>query len=293
MDPAPILALATRHGLNLDPASLRVNEMGRDFRVALGGDRNGKKWVLRMPRRREVMGRAAVEDRVLSLITPYLSVAVPDWQIHSRTLIAYPLLPGEPGLEIGADGQPLWRVDPSAPDYAHDLGTVIADLHAIDRRLARATGLPVRTPDQNREIWRRDIARVASSFTVATHLRQRWETWLAEDSYWPEHSTLTHGELYPGHIMVEAGRITGVLDWTTAMIGDPARDFALQRTLASPEAFEITLRRYRERGGRTWPRLAEHAAELAAAGPVIHGLHVLDTGDESQRADAQARLDPA
>lgn len=291
-DPAAILELAARHGLHLQPDSLRVNEMGLDFRVVLARTTHGEEWVLRIPRRREVMGRAAVEDRVLSLIAPYLSVAVPEWRVHGRNLIAYPLLPGLPGLEIDERGEALWRVDPSSESYARALGELIADVHAVDRKLALATGVTVRTPEQNRRAWREDIARVSESFTVAPHLLARWEAWLGEDSYWPEHSVLTHGELYPGHTMIEDGRITGVLDWTTALIGDPARDFAVHRTLATREAFDLTVERYGQRGGRVWPRLADHAAELAAAGPVSYGLYVLDTGDESQRGAAQAQLNP-
>jgi macrolide phosphotransferase len=293
-----ILALAADHGLEVDPDSVVVNEMGLDFRVALAtathsSTPTGGRWVLRIPRRPEVLDRAGVEARLLAVVAPRLGVAVPDWRIHSRGLIAYPALPGEPGLTLDGHGAPVWHLDIASLRYARSLGTVLAELHAVDPAEAAAAGVEVRDPAAVREQWRRDIATVAAEFAVDPALRRRWAAWLAEDGYWPEHSVLTHGEIYPAHTLVVEEEITAVLDWTTAMVGDPARDFALHQAVAPPAAFEATVQRYVELGGRVWPRLAEHCAELFAAGPVAYGLFALQTGLEEHRQAAQAQLTPA
>lgn len=287
-----ILDLAAAHGLPLDPGSVRVNEMGLDFRVATARTTAGEDWVLRIPRRSEVLERAAVEGRVLRLIAPHLSVAVPDWRIHTSDLIAYPLLPGEPGLELAEDGTPDWRVDVSAPPYPESLGELLAEIHGIDPDSVRGTGVQMRDPAEDRRARRDDIERVARQFTVAGHLLDRWEAWLDEDSYWPEHSTFTHGEIYPAHTLVRDGRISAVLDWTTAAVGDPARDFMFHRATATPEAFRTTVDRYVARGGQVWPRLGEHCVEMFSATPVDLGIFVLDTGDETYRAAAESQLNP-
>lgn len=291
-DLSDVLALAAAHGLTLDGASISVNEMGLDFRVVLARTTTGEDWVLRIPRRAEVMERAAVEGRVLELIAPRLSVAVPDWRIHTSELIAYPLLPGEPGLELDPAGTPVWRVDASSPRYSLTLGELLAELHSIDPADVAATGATIHSPEEVRRAWREDIEKVSREFTVAAHLLERWEAWLEQDSYWPEHSVFTHGEIYPGHTLIREGRISGVLDWTTAAVGDPARDFVYHQTIATPEAFQSTVDRYVERGGRVWPRLAEHCAELASAFPVTYGAYVLDSGDETHREAAAAQLNP-
>jgi macrolide phosphotransferase len=289
---AAVPALAADHGLDLRPESLRFNEMGLDFRVVLARTTTGEEWVLRIPRRAEVMVRAAVEARVLRLVAPHLSAAVPDWRIHTGELIAYPLLPGEPGLEM-VDGEPVWRVDVSSPGYADSLGELLTQLHGTDPIEASTTGAPVRTPAYFRQAWRDDIERVSREFTVAGHLRERWESWLADESYWPDHAVLTHGEIYPGHTLIRDGRISAVLDWTTATVGDPGRDFMFHQATASPEAFRLTVDRYTQGGGKVWPRLAEHCAEMFAANPVAYGLYVLDSGDESHREAAAAQLNPS
>jgi macrolide phosphotransferase len=287
-----LLELGAAHGLDLDGATLRTEEIGLDFRVAIARAADGQDWVLRIPRRPDVLDRAAVEGRLLAMVAPHLDVAVPDWRVSTSELIAYPLLPGTPGLTVGADGEVTWHVDMASPVYAASLGTAAAQLHAVDPEAAAATGIEVRSPSEVREGWDRDLARVAAEFEIAPSLRERWDAWLAEDGYWPQHSVLTHGEIYPGHTLVEGERITAILDWTTSAIGDPAKDLMFHQVSAPPEAFETVLEAYTAGGGRTWPRLAEHCAEMFSAGPIGYGLYALETGLAAHREAAAAALDP-
>jgi macrolide phosphotransferase len=289
---AEIRALAASAGLMLDDGPVRVNEMGLDFRVAIVRDTTGRHWVLRIPRRPDATARAQDEAAILRLVAPHLTPAVPDWQISRPDLIAYPLLPGEPGLTLDADGAPVWHLDMSSLRYARSLGDFLAELHGIDPDEATAAGVRTRSPDEVRPAGRTDNDRVAAEFELAPHLQDRWAAWLDEDSYWPRWSVLTHGEVYPAHTLVVEDRITSVLDWTTAAVDDPARDFAFHHSAASAEAFTATLQRYTERGGRVWPRLAEHCAEILSASSVAYGLFALETGVDEHRLAAAAQLNP-
>lgn len=291
---ATLAALAARHGLRLDPATLTINEAGLDFRVGLGATADGERWVLRVPRRADMDAQIAAEAAVLDLVADALPVAVPRWTVRSPELIAYRALPGEPGLTIDAAGALHWRLDVGSRRYAEAFGRVLARLHAIDAERARAVGAAVESPADVRARWRRDVDEVAAAFTIAPALRQRWDAWLADDGAWPGWSVFTHGELYPAHVLVDADdEITGLLDWTTAQVSDPGRDFAFQRGMTSPEIFDVTVQAYAAAGGRTWPRLGDHAAGLWSAAPVAYGLFALKTGDAAHRAAAQAQLDPA
>lgn len=290
--PAQILQLAAEHGLDLVPESLHVIEMGLDFRVVIARDTADQHWVLRIPRFPTVMQRAEVEGRLLAVVARHLDVAVPDWQIHSAELIAYPLLPGQPGLELDDEGNPIWHVDASSPTYARSFGELLAQLHTISVDEIAGTGVTVATPEQVRAAWARDIEKVSAEFTVAPALLDRWRAWLAEDSFWPEHSVPTHGEIYPGHTLHRDNQISGVIDWTTAAVGDPARDLMYQQVMATPEAFRITLDHYERGGGTTWPRLVEHCAEMFAANPVGYGLYAMEAGSDSHLKAAAAALNP-
>ena len=134
------------------------------------------------------------------------------------------------------------------------------------------------------------IAAVAAEFEVSQELLDRWRAWLADDRYWPTWTTVTHGEIYPAHQVMEGPTILGLLDWTTAAVGDPARDFAFHQASVSPEAFDLTVDRYVENGGKVWPKLAEHCAHLFSTAAVDLGLFALETGEEEHLAAAREQL---
>lgn len=288
-----LCSLADRHGLSLNEQSLRVNELGLDYRVATGRDREDNGWVLRVPRREDVVPKIKIEAAVLELVRDAVATPVPDWRICTDELIAYPLLPGKPGITLDAETGVHWQMDASSRRYATDLGDLLATLHTISHDDVRATGADVLTPAEVRARWRTDIDAVTDAFDVAPHLHDRWEAWLADDSYWPTWSVFTHGEIYQGHTLVdEANAITGVLDWTTAGVGDPGKDFMFQATLAPRVAFDTTVEHYVSLGGRVWPRLFDHCVELDAAGPVGFGLYAMVTGNQEHRETATALLNP-
>lgn len=170
---------------------------------------DGRSWVLRIPRRPDVAARAAVEGRFLNAVAPHLSVAVPDWQIHFNDLIAYPLLPGTPGLTIDDSGQPQWHFDVESSEYAASLGSVLVELRPGCRSGHRHSGAPL---TEIRQRNREDIENVAAEFEVAPSLLRRWTAWLDDDSYWPSFSTVTHGEVYPAHQLMDGPVNLSVLD---------------------------------------------------------------------------------
>lgn len=287
-----VIQRAVWHGLALDTESVEIIDAGLDFRVALADDASGERWVLRVPRRPDVLPRMDDEARILEFVRPHLSVAVPAWEVHSEELIAYRALPGHPGLTLRG-GEPQWHMDAESPEFAAALGRLLAELHGIDPEEARAAGIEVRTPEDSRARWQEEIDVVAAEFDVAEDLLTRWRTWLDADELWPQRTVMTHGELYPAHILLgETGQITGVLDWTTARVDDPGRDFSYQFSIAGQEAFGVTVDAYEQAGGTVWPKLAEHCHELWAASPVAYGIFALSTGDPQHRIAAAALLNP-
>lgn len=290
---ASVAELAQEHGLNIDSTSVTFNEAGLDYLVAFAVARDNKHWVLRIPRRPDVSAKIADEAKILKLVKGKLSAAVPDWRIRSRSLIAYPALPGEPGLTV-EDGQPVWHFDRESPTYCASLGRLIAQLHRIDAEQAHSAGIPTLTPEEVREEWRTNLAKVEAEFQIADNLLERWNAWLAEDSYWPDFTVFTHGELYPAHLLLdENAEIRSVLDWTTAKVADPALDFMFHHMVSTPEAFDLTVRSYLDDGGRVPPRLVDQCAELMAAAPISYGVYAMTTGNPDHQAAAAAQLNPA
>ncbi|MGC0141980.1 macrolide 2'-phosphotransferase [Pseudactinotalea sp. Z1732] len=290
--PEEITALARRHGLAIVADSIRLNEAGLDYRVAYANADDGERWILRIPRRSGMGKSISAEAAVLAVVGQHLDVAVPQWQVANEELVAYPELPGAPALTID-DGEPTFHVDVASRTYAVEFGRLAAALQAIPRGALTEAEVQDTTPEQVRAKHRADLEQVATAFRVADDLLARWHAWLDTDSYWPEWTAFTHGELYQAHVLVDQQhRITGVLDWTTAGIGDPASDLMMQKMTAPAQTFEETMRAFTEAGGHTWPRLEDHCVEMQSFFPVGYGLYALTTGDPEHAAAAQAGLNP-
>lgn len=287
---AQIAILAARHGLDVDVT--HINEAGLDYRVAFARAADGADWILRIPRRPDVSAKLVEERRILDFVGPRLSVAVPTWHVCTDELVAYRRLPGEPGLTLDSSGQPVWHFDPASPEFAAALGRLIAMLQTIDVEAAGTAGVPVVSASEMRARWRADLEKVHDEFEIAPHLRERWEAWLGNDTLWPERRAFTHGELYAAHVLIDGPAcIVGVLDWTTAKVGDPSVDFSYQHMMG-PAAFEATVAAYLDAGGVEHPHLAERCAELLAAAPLAYGVFALQSGDPQHRATAAAQLNP-
>lgn len=288
-----LLARAASHGLSLQPDSVRHNDAGLDFHVAFAVDVHGREWVLRVPRRPDVVDGVAQEEVALAFASRHLLVAVPDWRVVADDLVAYPVLPGRPGLTVEGE-EVMWHLDPASQRYAEDFGRLLAALHDAPLEEARELGIEVRDPAEVRTSWANDVAVVTAEFDVHPDLEERLAAWLDDDGLWPEETVFTHGELYPAHVLIDDDdAVTGVLDWTTARGDDPARDFMYQHAFAPAEAFAATTRAYVESGGEPGARLGERCAALMAAGPVGYGLYALTTGRDEHRAAAQAQLSAA
>ncbi len=289
--PEEVCAIAESHGLRLDPAGVEFNEAGLDYRVAFAAEKGtNKKWVLRLPRRPDVAANQSREEAILSFVRPRLSVAVPDWQIQEPDLIAYPLLPGRPGLTVGEGNQPDWHFDPASSTYLTSLGDLIASLHGMDPLAAAAAGVPAEAPEQVRGYWANALENALAEFRVDPALLAGWRRWLDDDGLWPQRTVLTHGELYPAHLLLDkTDRIVSVLDWTTAKVSDPALEFMYVQ-LISPDSFEEVVRLYQDATGTAEPRLAERSTALIAAGPLNYSMFALTTGQPEHREAAQAQL---
>ncbi len=195
-------------------------------------------------------------------------------------------------ISLDAKGQPVWHYAPSSPDFAAALGRLIAELHAVNKEAAGGAGVPVTSAQDVRAKWHADFEQIRREFAIAAHLAAGFQAWLADDALWPTSTAFDHGELYAAHVLIDTpARIVGVLDWTTAKVGDPAIDFTYQHMMG-PDAFEATVAAYRAAGGIEHPHLAERCAALTAAAPLVYALFALQSGEPQHRALAAAQPNP-
>jgi macrolide phosphotransferase len=291
-----LLDTARRHGLRLT-SEARLDTSGADFLVAHAFDEHGKAWVLRAPRRAEVWARAENERRALRLVQAHLSIAVPDWQIFSPELIAYPRLAGEPAAVIDLEaGGYVWRFDERAPPepFLGSLAQALAALHTLPTAAATTTGLSVDAAVSVRNGWARRMEGARTMIDVPEALWTRWQAWLAEDRFWPTEMAVIHGDLHPPHILLDdQHRVVGFLDWTEARVSDPATDFTLLFATLGRDTIARMLDLYRTAGAPVWPHMLDHIQESWSAYPAVLADFARTSGEPGPRELAQTLVSAA
>jgi len=127
-----------------------------------------------------------------------------------------------------------------------DLASVTAQLHNVD--------WPQRGPAD--QLAPRDIALRQVDHWFATFEANRLEPhavmsslfgWLRRHLPDPQRICLVHGDLRPGNFLYEGDRVSGLLDWELAHLGDPIEDLGwIYRPFWSPQRF-VSLREFVER----------------------------------------------
>src|SRR5215211_2001773 len=201
--------------------------------------RVGEDMVARLPRRPGTDVTLEKERAWLPGLAPFLPLAVPlplaegapaagypyTWSIYSwldgNTAVA------EPIVDLGR--------------AARDLAQFLRALQAIDA----AEGPPPGGHNFGRgEALRHRDAAVRASMDAlrneldAASLTARWEDALGAPE-WEAPPVWIHGDLDARNLLVEHGRLSGVVDWGCLGVGDPACDVMVAWKLLSPEGRDV------------------------------------------------------
>ena len=295
-DMKQVIEIAKKHNLILKEETMQFNESGLDFQVVFALDESGIDWVLRLPRREDVMPRTRVEKLALDLVNQCVkSFQVPNWIIYTDELIAYKKLDGVPAGTIDHNiGNYVWEIDINniPPSFHMSLGRVLAELHSIPNDKAKEFGLIVQTPEEARKSMKQRMNNVKTKFGVGEKLWNRWQSWVNDDEMWPKKTGLIHGDVHAGHTMIDKeANVTGLIDWTEAKVTDISNDFVFNYKAFGEEGLEALIIAYKEAGGYYWPKMKEHIIELVAAYPVSIAEFAIVSGAEEYVQMAKKALE--
>jgi aminoglycoside 2''-phosphotransferase len=182
---------------------LRVVDDGFDFKVLLLDDT----WIVRIPRREQVLPALEREIELLPALAEALPVEVPRFDVVSREppFVAYRFLSGTP--YAGEDGE--------------GVRAFLDALHAVDADLLPPVDWVERYRARCREFERLVLP------LLDEDLRRRAEELFAEvETLTGFEPCVIHADLEPEHLLVSEGRLGAVIDWGDATRGDPALDYA-------------------------------------------------------------------
>ena len=191
-------------------------------------------WVFRFPRRAECAATLDTELRLHELLARVLppSVAVPAVELTAQPSAAFPHpFAGYRFIRgVAADA-----VSPSLlPVTARSIGKALGAIHGVPESDARAAGVrEMPADDPGRQRWLDYRFAAAGALRGLDPVVDGALDWLQDHerrrpAEYPGPLRLTHDDLSPDHLLVdpETGDLVGILDWSDAVLGDPARDFA-------------------------------------------------------------------
>ena len=259
-----IIRIAKKNELTLDENTIEFVNIGLDFQVVFGVDKAGKSWVLRLPRRKDAFIKTMQEKETLAMLNDAeLPFEVPNWEIYSDELIGYPILRGDLAVETDPETQEThWQFSENnvPKNFTDSLGKALAALHSLSEKVGFNQPL---TQSDIKTDMRRRIEAVRESYEIDEGLWLRWQNWLNNDELWPTQAGFIHGDLYPGHMLLdEEYSVVGIIDWTEARVSDISNDFTAHYMLFGEKELEKLLASYQAAGGYTWPKMKEHIIEL-------------------------------
>ena len=222
--------------------------------------RLGDEMVVRLPRIHWAIGQADKERRLLPRLAPYLPLAIPaqlalgvageeypwDWSV-------YRWLEGE-NLKLESVADPC--------QTAIDLARFITALQDIDTAgVPRAEGYSRGAPLANRDAATREaIAALGRTLDSGAALAT-WEAALQAPE-WESDPVWFHGDMLPGNLLFVEGRLSAIIDFGGAGIGDPACDLMIAWALFSGESRQV-FRTELDVDDATWVRGRGHALSQA------------------------------
>jgi aminoglycoside phosphotransferase (APT) family kinase protein len=205
----------------------RVSSSGTDNALYRLGD----DMVVRLPRIHWAAGGVEKDLRWLPKLAPLLPVAVPvplaqgaPARGYPWTWGVYPWLEGENPKIGGVADVSLTR----------DVVRFVNALHRLDP----AGGPPARRGAPLRAVQGKWADAALAELHGVIDIDAAAAAWNAaiEAPPWPGPPVWVHGDLLLGNLLLQGGRLTGVIDWGEAGVGDPACDLIVAWALVPREA---------------------------------------------------------
>jgi len=233
--------------------------------------------IFRFPKRQEYDAHMLKEIALLDDIGPRLPIPVPKYKYVGRPSANFPYhfggytkLQGVPALGIPC---PLLAAE------AVRLGEFLARLHAVDAKDAARIAIHMSgeedAPASRRRGALSDLGYLKGRMDPRLH-ELCWR-FFEDEVHTPVPyqgpGRLLHNDLLSEHILVapDSGHVTGIIDWSDATVGDPARDFAGLWVWQGDEFVALAIDAYGERVDTGFLQRIRYNGLVVAVGNLYYG----------------------
>jgi aminoglycoside phosphotransferase (APT) family kinase protein len=277
-----LAALATSAVADLDLAAAAPfgSSKGSDFDSAVLTGRDGRHWIIRVPRNEraeaeqsaDLVALRALSQGVRTRLPFTVSTFVGQTPIDGTRAVVYEFVYGSK-VPLGAYS--------AGPDgLAASVGNAIGAIHSLPTSFIADAGLPVLSPSECLRSVLTIVDRAAATGLVPAALLARWESATEDSKLWQFQPTVINGDLSADSFLSADGKVTGVIGWHDLRVGDPARDLCWLLGATGEQVAETAFDAYNQvRGGgdRQVKQRAMLYAELEVAKWLLHGTDTRST----------------
>jgi len=287
MDPADAMRLIGDAFPDLRPVALRPLGRGWDHQVFVVNEA----WVFRFPRNEAAVSALALERVMAPWLAPQLTLPIPVPELfatiasHGADFAGHRLLRGATILDLDLDA-------PARASLAPALGAFVGALHAVPSIEAPAPlpPDPLGRFDRDRRVDRArgHLAAFARQGLLASRTAGVVSAILDDLPERPpsDRDVVVHADLHAANLVIDAGRLGAVIDWTDLHHGDRALDLAAAFEVIPPRALGAFLAAHGPVSETILTRARWRAADRST-----HALAgSLERGDDRMLRDCVRRL---
>ncbi|WP_157671570.1 phosphotransferase [Candidatus Aquiluna sp. UB-MaderosW2red] len=186
---------------------------------------------------------------------------------------------------LGGSEPDLTKFGPGA--FSKSFAHALAALHSLENAKVVEAGLPDYAATQILHNKVTELDRIADTGRVPSALLQRWEQALEDVGLFRFHPTITHGDISQESVLVEAQSLTGLTNWSSLSVSDPAEDFRWLIGAALQSTAEDTILNYRALRPQADENIAQRAVLYSELELGSWLAHCVEEGDPARIAQAE------